>query len=125
MSEMDCRDSGQTPRPAQSPPASLPKRAICFLYSFSFCRAEVRCSFVSQSFDGIEQRRLARGVIAEEDAHRYREERRDSYGFKRHLRLPMQRLSHQIRPQDPKEHSRSATHQAEHDGFAQELKLDR
>src|SRR5690348_1941842 len=81
-------------------------------------------SFVSQSFDGIEQRRFARRVIPEKHAHRYGKERRHRYRFEGHLRLPMQGLPHQVRSEDSKEHARGAAHEAEHNRFAQELKLD-
>src|SRR5216684_3570010 len=69
-----------------------------FFVFIQFSGALARCSFVSQGLDRIEQRRFACRVIAEKYAHRYRKERRDRYGLERHLRLPMQGLSHQIRP---------------------------
>src|SRR6202140_3416186 len=81
-------------------------------------------SFVSQRLDGIESRCFACRVIAEEHAHGNRENRRNRYGFKRHLRLPMQRLANHIRSENSKEHTGCATHQAQHDCFPEKLKLD-
>src|SRR5580692_11006883 len=64
-------------------------------------------SLVSQRFDRIKSRRLARGVIPKKHSHCNREHRRHRDRLNRHLDRPTQGLSHQIGAKHPKQHSRS------------------
>src|ERR1022692_4036830 len=81
-------------------------------------------SLVSQRFDRIKPRRLARGVISEKYSDSDREHRGHHDRLNRHLDGPTQGLSYQIGANDPKKHSGGAPDQAQHDRFSQELKLD-
>src|ERR1019366_1672548 len=81
-------------------------------------------SLVSQRFDRIKPRRLARGVISEKYSDSDREHRGHHDCLHRHLNGPTQSPSNQIGTKDPKEHTRSAADEAQHNRFSQELKLD-
>src|SRR5579862_9433755 len=89
-------------------------------------RAHLRGSlFIAQRLDGVEQRRLARRVVAEEHAHRDREEGGEHHGLQRHLHGPAERAADHHRSDDPEQDAGRAADEAEHDGLAEELELDR
>src|ERR1019366_1172977 len=75
-------------------------------------------SLVSQRFDRIKPRRLARGVISEKYSDSDREHRGHHDRLNRHLDGPTQGLSYQIGANDPKKHSGGAPDQAQHDRFS-------
>src|SRR5580765_5961647 len=82
-------------------------------------------SLVSQGFYWIEQRCLPCGVISEKDSHGDREHRCHQNRFDRHLHRPVQRLSNQIRTENSKQNSCASSHEAQHDGLAEKLQLNR
>src|SRR3984957_13268118 len=89
-----------TNRPAASTtPAMISHRPVLFMHrSYS---QNAKMLFVAQSFNGIEQRSLARRVVSKKYADSNGKKRRNHNGFGRHLDRPLKRLANQIRPKDP------------------------
>src|ERR1700688_2749534 len=82
-------------------------------------------SLIAQGVDRIEERGLARRVVAEEHSDRDRDEGREHHRLGRHLHRPAERAADEERSRDPQQHARGAADQAEHHGLAEELDLDR
>src|SRR5262249_585304 len=97
--------------PVQAPPAARPPAAA-------------PPSFVAQAFDGIQFRRAARGIVAEEDADDDRGAGRGGHGPRLDDCIQRAAAREADGNADPQQHADAATDPAEEDGFDQELPQD-
>src|SRR5580700_578484 len=111
-----------TNNPATATMAAKMSHLRFVIYVWS--RKITNLSLVSQRFDRIKSRRLARGVISEKYPDSDREHRGHHDRLDGHFDGPTQSLSNQIRTKDSEDHTGSAPDEAQHDRFSQELKLD-
>src|SRR5437588_1638437 len=81
-------------------------------------------SLVSQCFNGIEQRCLARRIVTEEYPHPGREQHRQHHRLRRHRHGPTETASDHIRSCDTRKHTRSPANQAQHHGLAEKLQAN-
>src|SRR5580704_3835988 len=82
-------------------PAKISHRPLIFIYR-PWNQNFEEFLFISQSFNRVEQRSLSRRVVSKEHAHGHGEHCRHHNRFHRHLHRPVQRLSYQVRPKNPK-----------------------
>src|ERR1043165_4035574 len=81
--------------------------------------------FIAQRLDRIHERRFARGVIAEKNAHGNGEERREQHRFRGELHRPLQRAPDEEAGHDADEDARRrAADEAEHHRLGEELQAD-